>query len=226
MFGVGTTTVNCTATDLAGNATGATFIVRVKPAPDGLMSGVGDVFQGGKRHHFQFRVAQLWRYDFGRFEYRSSGLFSNANRFEASAVNTNLFRPIQRSGPVTSHARRWTRFGLPAPAGGTIAPATPSRPSRPTTGSLADVRRHLRAHRQGFPRKCRGSGQRRAGQRQHPIDSARLLTHPARSLHPGWLRAISLTACHSLEKAWRCFRRPGATVSAHPTADSLPTSRE
>jgi hypothetical protein len=68
-FPVGLTTVNCAATDLAGNAGSAAFTVTVNPAPDGRMYGVGFINVGGLHHHFAFRIEQIRNQDSGRFEY-------------------------------------------------------------------------------------------------------------------------------------------------------------
>ena len=68
-FPVGLTTVNCAATDLAGNTGSAAFTVTVNPALDGRIYGVGFINQGGLHHHFAFRVAQIRNQDSGRFEY-------------------------------------------------------------------------------------------------------------------------------------------------------------
>jgi hypothetical protein len=67
--GVGVTTVQCSATDLAGNVGSTSFTVTVNPAPDGRMFGVGQLVQDGKHEHFAFRVAQVRNQDYGRLEY-------------------------------------------------------------------------------------------------------------------------------------------------------------
>ena len=72
-FALGTTTVTCTATDLAGNNGQATFTVTVNPAPasapDARMYGVGFIDQGRNHNHFVFRVSQVQNHDYGRFEF-------------------------------------------------------------------------------------------------------------------------------------------------------------
>lgn len=71
VFPIGTTTVTCTATDLAGNSGSGTFRVTVTSTAtlDGRMFGVGFINQKGQHHHFVFRVAQIRNQDYGRFEY-------------------------------------------------------------------------------------------------------------------------------------------------------------
>ncbi len=68
-FPVGTTTVTCTATDVAGNAGTATFLVTVTAAPDGIMFGAGFIPSGSQHHHFLFLVSQLKGHDVGGLEY-------------------------------------------------------------------------------------------------------------------------------------------------------------
>jgi uncharacterized protein YjiK len=72
-FAVGVTTVTCSSTDAAGNTGTATFNVTVTftpPAtPDGRIYGFGHVDDGGKHHHFAFRVSEVGNRDYGRFEY-------------------------------------------------------------------------------------------------------------------------------------------------------------
>jgi hypothetical protein len=78
VFAIGTTTVTCTAMDLAGNAASAVFKVTVAPfvSLDGRMYGVGFINQDGQHQHFVFRVAQIRNQDYGRFEY-----WANESRF-------------------------------------------------------------------------------------------------------------------------------------------------
>jgi uncharacterized protein YjiK len=72
VFPVGVTTVTCRATDVAGNTGSGTFTVKVNPAPDGRMYGVGHVDTGRTgRSYFVFRVAQLRNLDYGRLEFWS-----------------------------------------------------------------------------------------------------------------------------------------------------------
>jgi hypothetical protein len=72
-FAVGVTTVICSSTDAAGNTGTDTFDVTVTytpPAtPDGRIYGLGHVDDGGKHHHFVFRVSEVGNRDYGRFEY-------------------------------------------------------------------------------------------------------------------------------------------------------------
>lgn len=73
-FPVGTTTVQCTASDQAGNTGSASFTVTVTlvappSTPDGRIYGTGYVNDQGKRHHFAFRVSEVGSRDYGRFEY-------------------------------------------------------------------------------------------------------------------------------------------------------------
>jgi hypothetical protein len=72
-FPVGVTTVTCSSTDAAGNTGTDTFDVTVTftpPAtPDGRIYGIGHVDDGGKHHHFVFRVSEVGNRDYGRFEY-------------------------------------------------------------------------------------------------------------------------------------------------------------
>jgi len=72
-FAVGVTAVACSSTDAAGNTGTATFNVTVTytpPAtPDGRIYGFGHVDDGGKHHHFAFRVSEIGNRDYGRFEY-------------------------------------------------------------------------------------------------------------------------------------------------------------
>jgi hypothetical protein len=67
LFRVGTTTVTCTATDVAGNTADASFTVTVNP--DGRMFGVGHIEEGKTHHHFVFRVSQVGGAEYGRLEY-------------------------------------------------------------------------------------------------------------------------------------------------------------
>ena len=69
LFSVGTTTVTCSAADLAGNVSSKSFTVTVNAAPDGRMFGVGQIDDGGRRRHLVFRVSQLHFRDNGRLEY-------------------------------------------------------------------------------------------------------------------------------------------------------------
>jgi hypothetical protein len=72
-FAVGVTTVTCSSTDAAGNIGTDTFNVTVTytpPAtPDGRIYGLGHVDDGGKHHHFAFRVSEVGNRDYGRLEY-------------------------------------------------------------------------------------------------------------------------------------------------------------
>jgi hypothetical protein len=72
-FPVGVTTVTCSSTDAAGNTGTDTFNVTVTHTPpvtpDGRIYGIGHVDDGGKHHHFVFRVSEVGNRDYGRFEY-------------------------------------------------------------------------------------------------------------------------------------------------------------
>jgi hypothetical protein len=72
LFAVGTTTVTCTAADVAGNVATATFAVTVTAAADGRMFGVGHIASGNTHDHFVFRVSQLRYRDNGALEFWST----------------------------------------------------------------------------------------------------------------------------------------------------------
>jgi uncharacterized protein YjiK len=72
VFAVGVTTVMCRSTDIAGNTGSASFSVTVlapPSTPDGRIYGIGHLDNAGAHHHFAFRVAEIGRNDYGRFEY-------------------------------------------------------------------------------------------------------------------------------------------------------------
>ena len=136
IFAVGTTTVTCSAADLAGNTSSKSFTVTVNAAPDGRMFGVGQVDEHGDRHHVVFRVSQLHFRDNGRLEYwandehRCSGRDDDddrnrgrdydgdhdhdyghqhcdpTDRFEATAITGAVFSDDPAFRPDHSHDRR------------------------------------------------------------------------------------------------------------------------
>jgi hypothetical protein len=71
VFPVGITTVTCTATDVASNASTATFAVTVQLTAtlDGRMFGIGFIAAGTQHHHLLFHVMQRDGIDSGRLEY-------------------------------------------------------------------------------------------------------------------------------------------------------------
>jgi Tol biopolymer transport system component len=135
MFLVGNTTVTCTATDHAGNTSSAAFTVTVTPARDGRLFGAGLINDGGRHHHFVFRVSQIRNQDYGRFEYwvndprrcgnddddvggDRDGDFGRRrhrpfDRFEASSISTAIFSdepaisPGRRRGDPIDTVRFW-----------------------------------------------------------------------------------------------------------------------
>jgi Tol biopolymer transport system component len=135
LFPVGDTTVTCTATDHAGNTSSAAFTVTVTPALDGRLFGAGLINEGGRHHHFVFRVSQVRNQDYGRFEYwvndpRRCGNDDDDvggdrdgdygrrrhrpfDRFEASSISTAIFSdepgvsPGRRRGDPIDTLRFW-----------------------------------------------------------------------------------------------------------------------
>ncbi len=71
VFPIGATTVTCTATDVASNASTASFTVTVQLTPtlDGRMFGIGFIAAGSQHHHLLFHVMQRDGIDSGRLEY-------------------------------------------------------------------------------------------------------------------------------------------------------------
>ncbi|MEO5819230.1 MAG: HYR domain-containing protein [Vicinamibacteraceae bacterium] len=73
VFPVGSTTVRCSATDRAGNAATAAFIVTVTATspsvPEGRMFGGGHIDAEGRHHHFLFRASRVRGREIGRLEY-------------------------------------------------------------------------------------------------------------------------------------------------------------
>jgi pimeloyl-ACP methyl ester carboxylesterase len=74
VFPVGDTTVTCTASDVTGNMSTATFTVTVTSTSppttsDGRMFGAGYVNGGGTHHHFVLRISQVGTRSNGRLEY-------------------------------------------------------------------------------------------------------------------------------------------------------------
>jgi hypothetical protein len=135
LFPVGTTTVSCIATDVAGLTGSDSFKITVVPAApdlDGRMFGHGHVHDlAGKHHHFAFRVAERGDREWGRLEYwaneprqcsadddhpRHGGEHDGAygrshrgsrSRFEATAVDDVVFS----NDPDFSPFRRGPRSG-------------------------------------------------------------------------------------------------------------------
>jgi probable HAF family extracellular repeat protein len=110
VFPLGSTTVTCAATDLAGNANSATFTIRV--TPDGWALGAGSLDNDQQRHHVVFRVSQLRGRVEGRLEY---WVDDSVSRFEATSGMTVRFsedamRPDRR-GQLTPHAVRFSGTG-------------------------------------------------------------------------------------------------------------------
>ena len=75
LFPIGSTTVTCVATDVAGNSRNGTFTVTVNatlPELDGRMHGAGHIDLGRQHQHFVFRVSHQNGIETGRLEYWSN----------------------------------------------------------------------------------------------------------------------------------------------------------
>ena len=93
LFAPGTTTVTCTATDVAGNSSAAQFLVTVTASAAGRMLGAGWI-DGERQDHFIFQVAQWDNRDYGQLVYWETD-YSRAHRtvgrFESTAVTSAVF---------------------------------------------------------------------------------------------------------------------------------------
>jgi probable HAF family extracellular repeat protein len=110
VFPVGSTTVTCSATNLAGTANSATFTIRV--TPDGRAFGAGSLDSDQQRHHVRFRLSQLNGTVEGRLEY---WVDDSAEYFASTSVTAVLFdedamRPDRR-GELAPHAVRFSGTG-------------------------------------------------------------------------------------------------------------------
>jgi hypothetical protein len=110
VFPVGSTTVTCSAINLAGTTNSATFTIRV--TPDGRASGAGSVDSDQQRHHVRFRLSQLNGTVEGRLEY---WVDDSAEHFASTSLTPVIFsedsmRP-DRQGQLAPHAVRFSGTG-------------------------------------------------------------------------------------------------------------------